>query len=179
MPQNLCLAQSEFFLAFYPKYMRLLGSCLRSQLSNKMADRRMIMQNIVRQIKVPRLLQDWTNSLEMFTEEIFSRYRFRWATILFICSLAENALKHPANRGSPLPPLPPASVSSTSVLCHGSILQTADSLAISKSAAGRDVRGVTSLLSSLARQYVRFPSVPEIAEIPTKFYNLASIIIWG
>ena len=105
MPQNLSLAQSEFFLAFYPKYLRLLGSCLRSQLSNKMAARRMIMQNIVRQIKVPRLLQDWTNSLEMFTEEIFSRYRFRWATILFICSLVENALKHPTNKGSPLPPL--------------------------------------------------------------------------
>ena len=140
------------------------------------------MQNIVRQMRVPRRLQDRTNPLEMFTEEeIFVRYRFRSATILFICSLIENALKHPTKSSSPLPPLLQV-LAALRFYATGAFRQLiGDSLAISKSAAGRAVRGVTSLLCSLARQYVRFPSVTEIAEIHvrTKFYNLAGIIIWG
>ena len=107
VPQKLNLAQSRFFLEFYSKYLRLLESCLKSQLNNKMAAKKMIMQNIVRQMRVLRGIQNRTNPLEMFTEEeiFFIRNRFISAIILFICGLVENALKHPTNRNSPLPPL--------------------------------------------------------------------------
>ena len=105
VPQNLSLAQSEIFLEFYSKYLRSLCSCLKSQLNNKMAARRMIMQNIIRH---------W-----IFTgEEVFVRYIFRSFTILFICSLVENALKEFAFTTFA------SNLSSTSVLCHGSILPT-------------------------------------------------------
>ncbi|XP_062598669.1 putative nuclease HARBI1 [Saccostrea cucullata] len=136
-----------------------------------MAARRMIMRNIVR---VPRRMQDRTNPLESLTEEeIFSRYRFRSATIMFICGVLENGLKHKTKRSSPLPTLLQVLLALRFYATGAFYQLIGDSLAISKSAAGRAVRGVTSLLCNLTRQYIRFPSVPEIAEIRTKFYCLA------
>ncbi|XP_061174870.1 putative nuclease HARBI1 [Saccostrea echinata] len=138
-----------------------------------MAARRIIMQNI-RQERIPRRLQDRSNPLESLTEEeIFMRYRFKSVTIFFICSLIENQLEHPTKRSSALPPLLQVLLA-LRFFATGAFYQLiGDSLAISKSTTGRAVREVTSLLCSLARQFIRFPSIPETAEIRTKFYSLA------
>ncbi|XP_061196794.1 uncharacterized protein LOC133205068 [Saccostrea echinata] len=143
-----------------------------------MAARRIIMQNIIRQERIPRRLQDRSNPLESLTEEeIFMRYRFRSATIFFICSLIENQLEHLTKRSSALPPLFQVLLA-LRFFATGAFYQLiGDSLAISKSTTGRAVREVTSLLCSLARQFIRFPSIPETAEIRTKFYSLAGIHI--
>jgi hypothetical protein len=201
VPRILSLAQLEFYHEFYSKYLRLLGSCLTSQLNKNMAARRMIMQNVLR---VPRpvniepvqivqsvlfvytylqiypsiydfcAIADRSNPLESLNEdEIFLRYRFRSATILFLCSLIENGLQHKTQRSSPLPPLLQVLLALRFYATGAFYQLVGDSLAISKSTAGRAVRGVTSLLCTLAQQYVRFPTAAEIPEIRSKFHGLA------
>ncbi|XP_062580326.1 putative nuclease HARBI1 [Saccostrea cucullata] len=137
-----------------------------------MAARRVLLWNIMR---IPRrIVHDRTNPMESLSEdEIFQRYRFRSATIFYICGLIAEGLAHQTQRSCPLPPLLQVLVA-LRFFATGSFYQLiGDSLSVSKSAVGRAVRAVTSLLSALTPQFIKFPSQNDFPRIRTKFYQLA------
>lgn len=114
-----------------------------------MAARRILLWNMMR---VPRrTVRDRSNPLELLSEDdIFQRYRFRSATIFFICSLISDPITHQTQRSCPLPPLLQV-LAALRFYATGSFYQLiGDSLCVSKSAVGRAVRAVTSLLSALS-----------------------------
>lgn len=126
-------------------------------------------------MRVPRrTVRDRSNPLEVLSEdEIFQRYRFRSATIFFICGLISDTLCHQTQRSCPLPPLLQV-LAALRFYATGSFYQLIrDSLCVSKSAVGRAVRAVTSLLSALSARFIKFPSQNDISSIRTKFYQLA------
>lgn len=140
-----------------------------------MAARRILLWNMMR---VPRrTVRDRSNPLELLSEdEIFMRYRFRSATIFFICSLISDPITHQTQRSCPLPPLLQV-LAALRFYATGSFYQLiGDSLCVSKSAVGRAVRAVTSLLSALSARFIKFPSQNDISSIRTKFYQLAGKI---
>ncbi|XP_056008446.1 putative nuclease HARBI1 [Ostrea edulis] len=137
-----------------------------------MAARRMYLMNLMR---IPRrMIKDRTNPLEVLSsDEIFQRYRFRSATILFICGLISEDLRHQTQISCPLLPLLQV-LAALRFYATGSFYELiGDSLSISKSAVGRAVRAVTSLICSLSARYIKFPSQDEIPSIRTQFYELA------
>lgn len=140
-----------------------------------MAARRILLWNMMR---VPRrTVRDRSNPLELLSEDdIFQRYRFRSATIFFICSLISDTISHQTQRSCPLPPLLQV-LAALRFYATGSFYQLiGDSLCVSKSAVGRAVRAVTSLLSALSARFIKFPSQNDISSIRTKFYQLAGKI---
>ncbi|XP_061188486.1 putative nuclease HARBI1 [Saccostrea echinata] len=120
----------------------------------------------------PRVFRDRSNPLEdMEEEEVFSRFRFRPETILFLVGMLYNDLNHPTERNLALPPLLQV-LAALRFLATGSFyILVGESLGIAKSTTGRAARYVCRLLANMVGTYIRFPA--DTSTFKKKFFDIA------
>ncbi|KAJ8307488.1 hypothetical protein KUTeg_015572 [Tegillarca granosa] len=123
---------------------------------------------------VRRVFVDRQNPLECLgDEEIFVRYRFCSKTIFYITDLVSDRLMHPTRRSLPLTPLLQVLVFLRFLASGAFHLLIADSVNISKATADRCIRRVGEAISSLAGQFIVFPTGNGIMQRKSGFYAVA------
>ncbi|XP_069105078.1 putative nuclease HARBI1 [Argopecten irradians] len=123
----------------------------------------------------PRVFVDRTNPLETLNEdEVFRRFRFRPRTIIFIVGLIENVVTHRTKRSLALPPLLQVLVT-LRFLATGAFQQLiGDSLnRISQPTISRIVRRVTRALTSLVKDFIKFPTGRAATTVKQEFGSIA------
>ncbi|KAJ8311807.1 hypothetical protein KUTeg_010644 [Tegillarca granosa] len=106
---------------------------------------------------------------------MFVRYRFRSRTILYITDLVSDRLMHPTRRSLPLTPLLQVLVFLRFLASGAFHLLIGDSVNISKATAGRCIRRVGEAISSLAGQFIVFPTGNGIMQRKSGFYAVAVV----
>lgn len=127
----------------------------------------------------PRVFVDRTNPLETLNEdEVFRRFRFRPRTIIFIVGLIENVVTHRTKRSLALPPLLQVLVT-LRFLATGAFQQLiGDSLnRISQPTISRIVRRVTRALTSLVKDFIKFPTGRAATTVKQEFGSIAGKIV--
>ena len=139
-----------------------------------MAVRRLLQRRRRRRLAIPRRLNDRSNPLESLSNaEVFDRYRFAPETIHYIVGLIHDELSYESRRNNPLTPLYQVLVALRYFATGSFYLTLADTLVLSKSAAGRAVRRVTDLLCERARAFIKMPNRQESVVIKTAFHKIA------
>ncbi|KAJ8321550.1 hypothetical protein KUTeg_000897 [Tegillarca granosa] len=134
------------------------------------------LEDIERNRNVRRVFVDRQNPLECLgDEEIFVRYRFRSRTILYITDLVSDRLMHPTRRSLPLTPLLQLLVFLRFLASGAFHLLIGDSVNIGKATAGRCIRRVGEAISSLAGQFIVFPTGNGILQRKSGFYAVAVV----
>ncbi|XP_061164358.1 putative nuclease HARBI1 [Saccostrea echinata] len=120
----------------------------------------------------PRVFRDRSNPLEdLEPNEVYIKYRFRPATILFLVELLYDDLVRPTKRNSALHPLLQVLVA-LRFLATGSFYNLVDEpLGIAKSSTGRAARRVCTLLASFAQRYIKFPM--DLSAFKSRFFDIA------
>lgn len=132
------------------------------------------LEDMERHRNVRRVFVDRQNPLECLgDEEIFVRYRFRSRTILYITDLVSDRLMHPTRRSLPLTPLLQVLVFLRFLASGAFHLLIGDSVNISKATAGRCIRRVGEAISSLAGQFIVFPTGNDIVQRKSGFFAVA------
>ena len=121
-----------------------------------------------------RYLANRENPLEGQTDEfIFSRYRFRPATIYFICGLVSNTLTRSTHRNGALPVLLQV-VCALRYLATGTFLQViGDTLTLSESSVWRAVIAFCRAISTQASDFIKMPTAEEAANEKQRFFSVA------
>lgn len=91
-----------------------------------------------RRLRRPRDFRDRINPLEIRTDhELFERYRFRRATLIFICDMIADTLSHRTRRSMALPPMLQLLVFLRFVATSAFHQLIGDAVHVSKATAGR------------------------------------------
>ena len=139
-----------------------------------MADLERRIQRLRRFSRIPRVIPDRNNPLEVLSaSEIRERYRFFPESIMFVVGFLHSSIESATLRSSPLPPL-------LTVLCmlqfyasgcHYIII--ADRHGVSKSSVCRAIKKGTLALCGHVRQWVKWPQTADANTIKREFFNIA------
>ncbi|XP_062598439.1 uncharacterized protein LOC134259857 [Saccostrea cucullata] len=115
-----------------------------------------------RALPAPRVFRDRMDPLALDDNELFERYRFRRASILFIHDEIRGNLERNTHRNMALSPILSILLCLRFLATGATHLLIGDSLNISRNAAGREIRAVTSLIIRVFLRFIAFP-VGEVA----------------
>ncbi|XP_061172656.1 uncharacterized protein LOC133181987 [Saccostrea echinata] len=128
-----------------------------------------------RALPAPRVFRDRMDPLSYSDEELFERYRFRRPTILYIHEELRFGSERETKRNMAL------SLILSLILClrflatGASQLLIGDSLHISRNAAGREIRAVTSLIIRAFRRVIIFPVGEMAHKVMEGFRKIAGV----
>lgn len=122
----------------------------------------------------PRVFRDRLNPLELYhDEELYTRYRFRRPTLLFLVDMLAPQIEHPTRRSQSLPALLQVLVF-LRFLATGSFHQlVGDSIRISKATTGRCIRRVADAIIHFRHRFIRFPTGQQAANVKRAFHAIA------
>lgn len=127
-----------------------------------------------RRLRRPRDFRDRINPLEIRTDhELFERYRFRRATIIFICDMNADTLSHRTRRSMALPPMLQLLVFLRFVATSAFHQLIGDAVHVSKATAGRCIWRVASAIADAAGRLIRFPTGQRVLNVKRKFHAIA------
>ena len=125
----------------------------------------------------PRWFRDPQNPLENLAEdEVFERYRFRPATILYLVQQLGIQAATTA-RNCPMPPLLQL-LAFLRFVATGTIhLNVGNCVGYSRTTAGRAIRAIAVKIAHLARRYIRFPTGQRAMVAKDEFAAIAGALI--
>ena len=110
-------------------------------------------------------------------EELFERYRFRRPTIIHLHEEIRNGLERDTKRNMALSPILSLLLCLRFLATGASHLLIGDSLHISRNAAGREIRAVTSLIIRAFRHVIVFPLDDMAHKVMEGFRKIAGTYI--
>lgn len=126
-----------------------------------------------RRIRRPRDFRDHINPLEIRTDhELFERYHFRRATIIFICDIADT-LSQGTRRLMALPPMLQLLVFLRFVATSAFHQLIGDTVHVSMATAGRCIWRVASAIPDAAGRLIRFQTGQKALNVKRKFHAIA------
>ena len=108
-------------------------------------------------LPAPRVFRDRRDPLAYDDTELFERYRFRRATIMYLHEEVRHDLERETRRNMALSPILSLLLCLRFLATGATHLLIGDSLNISRNAAGREIRTVTTLLVRVFQRVIHFP----------------------
>ncbi|XP_062619673.1 putative nuclease HARBI1 [Saccostrea cucullata] len=122
----------------------------------------------------PRVFRDRLNLLESLEEdEVYQRYIFRPASIVFITNGLSNTLSRDTQRNQAIPPLLQVLVFLRFIATGAHLRLVGDSLNISESSVGRIVKDVAGAIVQIFRNFINFPAGERAAKVMEGFRRIA------
>ena len=130
-----------------------------------------------RALPIPRVFRDRLDPLGYSDGELFERYRFRRPTIIHLHEEIRNGLERDTKRNMALSPILSLLLCLRFLATGASHLLIGDSLHISRNAAGREIRAVTSLIIRAFRHVIVFPLDDMAHKVMEGFRKIAGTYI--
>ncbi|XP_062602379.1 uncharacterized protein LOC134264089 [Saccostrea cucullata] len=125
----------------------------------------------------PRVFRDRLNPLESLEEdEVYQRYRFRPASIIFITNGLSNTLSRDTGRNQAIPPLLQVLVFLRFIATGAHLRLVGDSLNISESSVGRIVKDVAGAIVQIFRHFINYPAGERVAKVMEGFRRIAGTL---
>ena len=132
------------------------------------------LKNKKRKQRVPRRWEDRMNPLEVLSDnELYQRYRFRRATIIFLVDMVGEAIRHETRRSNSLPPLLQVLIFLQFVATGAFHILVGQALRVSKATAGRSIRNVAEAICQHSGKYIKFPSGQRLHDVKRAFHAIA------
>ena len=141
-----------------------------------MADFDRRIQRLRRFVRLERVFRDRSNPLEQLArEEVRDRYRFYPESIMILLQTITVGLESATNRSMPLPPLLSLLVTLQFYASGSHFIVIGDIHGVSKASVSRAIRKTTLLISSLIKEFVKFPTqqLDTLQAVKRSFFSIA------